>query len=344
MYKFFLVAVLSYVFVKLIAKYAHKLKLLDIPNERSHHCQIIPRGGGIGFVLAFFIGVILFYSDIFFQNWYIFLSIFIVFVMGVIDDRFSVSAKLKFIAIFISVIILYINGLSINTFGEWLGYKIDLPGWIALPFSMFAIAGFTNALNLIDGIDGLAASVSIIILLFFAFIGYRHLDMLMTVLAVLSVSALIGFLLLNWNPARIFMGDSGSLTLGFIISILAMLSIRYIHPVAILYLAAIPILDTLVVMVRRIRRGRSPFSPDKTHIHHILVRFFNNDVKRTVVFISMMQTVFSLIGYSLIDLIKIDKQGDIPIYALIGFLLMFALFYMIFTGIKKRQKLIDQSL
>jgi len=76
-------------------------------------------------------------------------------------------------------------------------------------------------------------------------------------------------------------------------------------------------------------------------MHHILVRFFDNDVRKTVIFISMMQVVFSLIGYSLIDLIKIDKKGDVPFYALLGFGLMFVLFYMIFTGIKRRQKLLD---
>ncbi len=339
--KALLVSVLSYIFVKMLIKNAEKFNLLDVPNDRSHHDDITPRGGGIGFVFAFFIGIFVFHNDIFIENWYLFLSIFLVFCAGILDDRFEVSAKLKFIVIFVAVCVLWHDGVSIDTLGSWFGHKINLVWWLALPFTIFAVAGFTNALNLIDGLDGLSTSISIIILLFFAFIGYKHSSMLMIVLAISSVSVLIGFLVLNWHPAKIFMGDSGSLTLGFIISVLAILSIRYIHPIIVLYLAAIPLLDTLVVMVRRIRKGKSPFSPDKTHIHHILVRFFDNNVKKTVIFISILQIVFSLIGYSLIDLIKIDKNGDVPFYALLGFGLMFVLFYMIFTGMKRRQKLID---
>lgn len=83
---------------------------------------------------------------------------------------------------------------------------------------------------------------------------------------------MVAFLLFNWYPAKIFMGDSGSLFLGFVISVIATMSLKYIHPVAVLYLAALPIMDTLIVMVRRMRRGMSPFTPDKTHMHHILLK------------------------------------------------------------------------
>jgi UDP-GlcNAc:undecaprenyl-phosphate GlcNAc-1-phosphate transferase len=160
-------------------------------------------------------------------------------------------------------------------------------------------------------------------------------------ISLFTIASLLGFLVLNWNPAKIFMGDSGSLTLGFIISVLSLLSLKYIHPIVVIYLAALPILDTLVVMIRRIRRGKSPFSPDKTHIHHILVKFFENDVKRTVIFLVVLQIVFSSIGYILIELIQNDLSGTIPFFALVIFGMLFILFYMIFTGIKKRQKVID---
>ena len=122
-----------------------------------------------------------------------------------------------------------------------------------------------------------------------------------------------------------------------IISVLAVLSIEYIHPVTILYLAAIPILDTLIVMIRRIRRKKSPFSPDKTHLHHILVKFFDNNIQRTVGFLVLLQVIFSGIGYAIIDSMSKGDEKNIPLFALIGFMLLFVLFYMIFTGIKKRQ-------
>jgi len=341
--KTILITLLSYILVKQLIKYAHKLELFDIPNERSHHCSITPRGGGIGFVSAFFIGTILFQYNYFLEYWYIFASIFLVFLVGIYDDKFEVSAKLKFIVIFISVFILWLNGLTINSFGNWYGYELTLPSLVALIFSMFALAGFTNALNLIDGIDGLSSSISIVILTFFAFIGYEYNDNFIFTLSIFSIASIAGFLVLNWNPAKIFMGDSGSLTLGFIISVLSLLSLKYIHPIAILYLAAVPILDTLIVMTRRIRRGKSPFLPDKTHIHHIMVKFFDMNVKRTVLFLVLLQIIFSSIGYIIFDAINhMQKSHNLPLFALLGFIILFVLFYMIFTGIKKRQ-LLEES-
>lgn len=136
------------------------------------------------------------------------------------------------------------------------------------------LSGFTNALNLIDGLDGLAGTISFIILSTFLYIGLAHQDELIVTICSIVLSSLVAFLIFNWNPAKIFMGDSGSLFLGFVISIVATISLKYIHPISVLYLVALPIVDTLIVMVRRIRNGKSHFSPDKTHIHHILLNFF----------------------------------------------------------------------
>lgn len=340
--KLLAITLLSYLLVKLVIRLAHKLDLYDVPNERSHHCNVTPSGAGIGFVMAFFIAAFGFEFPLLSEYWYIFLAIFMVFGMGVYDDRHDVSAKLKFIAIFFAVFVMWLSGFSVNTLGVWYGYELTLASWFALPFSMFALAGFTNALNLLDGIDGLSGSISFVILLFFAFLGFEYHNDLMVVLSAFTIAAIMGFLFLNWNPAKIFMGDSGSLTLGFIISVLAVLSLEHIHPIAILYLAALPILDTLVVMVRRIRRKQSPFSPDKTHIHHILVKFFDMSVKKTVLFLVILQIVFSSIGYMILDSINKNGGDNVPLFALIGFMLMFALFYMIFTGIGKRQRSLEK--
>ena len=287
--------------------------------------------------MSFFIAIFIFEFQLLSEFWYIFLSIFIVFAVGVYDDRHDVSAKLKFIVIFIAVFIMWLHGFSIDTLGVWYGYNIALISWIALPFSMFALAGFTNALNLIDGIDGLSSSVSLIILLFFALLGFEYHNDLIVIISTFTIATLIGFLFFNWHPASIFMGDSGSLTIGFIISVLAVLSLENIHPIAVLYLAAIPVLDTLIVIVRRIRRRKSPFSPDKTHIHHIMVKFFDMNVKKTVGFLVILQIIFSFIGYMILDSINKTGGENTPLFALFGFILLFVLFYMIFTGIKRRQ-------
>ena len=244
---------------------------------------------------------------------------------------------------FVAIFILWLNGVSIDTLGVWYGYDVTLVSGVALVLSLFALSGFTNALNLIDGIDGLSSSIALIILLFFAFLGFEYHNDLIVIISTFTIAVLIGFLFFNWHPAQIFMGDSGSLTIGFIISLLAVLSLQNVHPVAILYLTAMPILDTLIVMIRRIRRGKSPFSPDKTHIHHILVKFFDMNVRKTVGFLVILQIVFSSIGYMILDSINRNGSQNVPLFALVGFAFMFILFYMIFTGIKKRQITLDKS-
>jgi UDP-GlcNAc:undecaprenyl-phosphate GlcNAc-1-phosphate transferase len=261
----------------------------------------------------------------------------------VLDDIYDTAPKAKFLVIFVAVALLWANGISIDSLGVWFGVELDL-WWFALPFSMFALAGFTNALNLIDGLDGLAGGVSVVIVGVFGYIGYMHGDTLMLMLASFCVASLIRFLALNYNPAKIFMGDSGSLSLGFLISMLAVMSVQYVHPVVVLYLAAVPILDTLVVMIRRIRRGRSPFSPDKTHMHHILVKFIGNrdedgniinGTKRAVWFLIMLQVVFPSVGLMLGE--YIDKYGGFtPVLSVVGFGVIFVLVYVVFSSMKKR--------
>ena len=334
---------LSYFFVYLVIKYAPKLNLYDMPNERSHHCSITPSGAGIGFVGALCLSFIILDFGLFVKYWYIFTSILMVFAMGVYDDRHEIPARVKFLAIFAAVFLLWLNGFSIDTFGRWYGYDLTLPPYLALVWSLFAISGYTNALNLIDGIDGLSSSISLVILLFFAFIGFEYHSDIIVLLSTFTMASISGFLVFNWYPARIFMGDSGSLSLGFIISVLAVLSLQYAHPVALLYIVALPVLDTCIVMVRRISHKKSPFSPDKTHIHHIMVQFFDMNVPKTVVFLVILQIIFSAIGYMILDSLNRNGGNNIPLFAGLGFLFMFILFYMIFTGMYKHQKGLDFS-
>lgn len=332
---------LSIIFIKVIIKKAKALGLEDLPNERSSHSKITPRGAGIGFGLAFFVSILIFEFSLFIDYWLMFLALALVFVVGILDDHKDASPKLKFYVIFLSTLLLYFADIGIYSLGSFFGFEIGL-WYLALPFTMFALAGFTNALNLIDGLDGLAACVSIVILSAFLYIGFRYEDNLIITLCSVSLVSLLAFLIFNWNPAKIFMGDSGSLFLGFLISIVACLSLQYIHPVAIFYLTAIPIVDTIVVMVRRIKKGISPSTPDKTHIHHILLKFFSKKVKKTVLFITLMQILFSLAGLMLSFNSEVIAKGSTAFVALIAFGGIIILFYMIFTGMKRRQRLIER--
>lgn len=333
--------ILSLIFIRLIINNSTKLGLVDIPNERSSHSKVTPRGAGIGFGFAIFFSIIIGSFDIFIENWLIFLSIFLVFIVGILDDHKDASPKAKFYVIFLATFLLYLNDTYISSLGSYFGVELGL-WYFALPFSMFALAGFTNALNLIDGLDGLAATISIIILGSFLYIGLFYDDLLIVNICLFTIASLIAFLLYNWNPASIFMGDSGSLLLGFIISVVAVLSLKYIHPISVFYLAAIPIVDTIIVMVRRIRKGLSPFNPDKTHIHHILVKFFNGRVKKTVFFLTLMQFLFSLVGILIAKSSLSLSNGVGTFIALIGFIGITLMLYIIFTGMKKRQKIIEK--
>ncbi len=289
---------LTFLLIFLLIHSADILGLIDIPNERSVHKKPVPRGAGIAFVLSVLIVSLFFNYAHVVEYYYIYLSIFIVFLVGVLDDKQGVPPVLKFEFIFAATCILYLNDFDVASLGNWLGYKITLPLILVLPFTFFALAGFTNAFNLLDGLDGLAGAVALVMLSTFLAIGLLHDDTLMITLSSLFIVSVFTFLLFNWHPAKIFMGDSGSLTLGFVISILSIQSLAYMTPAAVLFIIALPILDTFIVMMRRIQRGISPFRADKNHMHHFLYKA-KMDVKFTVILIVYIQLAFSIIGYQL---------------------------------------------
>ncbi|MCF6205588.1 MAG: undecaprenyl/decaprenyl-phosphate alpha-N-acetylglucosaminyl 1-phosphate transferase [Sulfurovum sp.] len=253
-----------------------------------------------------------------------------VFLIGLIDDHNDASPYTKFFIIILAVFLLYYDGIVINKLGTFFGQELRL-GWLSIPFTIFAVSGFTNAMNLIDGLDGLSATLGIIILAVFMIVGITHGDSFMTVLASLTITALAAFLLFNWHPATIFMGDSGSLTLGFLISVLAIKSLAYLPTVSILFIAAIPILDTLIVMIRRKRNGRSAFSADKCHIHHLVQTFFEGNTKRAVVSLGVLQAIYSLTG------LQLDRSSDEGMLLLL-FVLNVILLYMILGAMIKCQE------
>jgi UDP-GlcNAc:undecaprenyl-phosphate GlcNAc-1-phosphate transferase len=306
------------------------LGLVDIPNNRSTHVHHTASGAGIGFYLAVALVIPFFYFDLLLTYVWTCIAILTVFIVGVLDDHRDTSPKTKFFVIMLATVLLYFDNIVIDDIGMFFGFEISF-GWFALPFTMFAVVGFTNALNLIDGLDGLAATVSMIILSAFFIVGHIHDDLFMIVISGAFISALLGFLVFNWHPASIFMGDSGSLTLGFVISLLAIKSLAYLPTVSILFIAAIPVLDTLVVMVRRKMHGRSMFSADRCHLHHILRHFFAEDTRMTVLFVGVLQAVYSLTG------LQLESDMDEG-YFLILFLLNVVLLYMFLAAMIKRQK------
>lgn len=317
--------------IHILIRHATWLGLVDLPNKRSMHKVQTPKGAGIGFIGSVLLSLLLFDPEHLIDNRYVYLAILMVLGIGMLEDKMDISPRFKYVGIFFATLLLYFHGTYIDCLGSYFGLELCLPlGLPALLFSFFAIAGYTNALKLIDGIDGLAGAVSIIILGAFLAIGVINDDELIITLSSLQITSLIAFLYFNWSPAKVFMGKSGSLTLGFVISLLSIKSLAYITPAAMLFIIAIPILDTFIVMTRRIQRGWSLFTADKNHMHHLLYKM-KDDVGFTVILLSTMQLVFTTIGFQL-------RSAD-NLLSLILFAILFYIFLNLFDQrIKKRQK------
>lgn len=319
---FLLVFLISLLLNKLLINYSYKLKLIDKPNHRSLHKVEKSRAGGLSIFIAFIFGCILFNINI---SIFILIAFFIVLLLGIYDDIKNLSSKIKFIWLMVSATFLYFDGFYISSLGTFFGLDFYMPNFVAYIFLLFAVVGFINAMNLIDGLDGLSSGIAIVILVSFTYLGFKYNDSFLLNTSLILIFSLLGFLFFNWYPSKIFMGDTGSLTLGFIIVILSIHSINknYLSAVSILLLTAVPILDTLIVMTRRISQKQNPFSPDKTHIHHIILRQQSNNVKRTSIILIFLQMIFVYIGLGF-------KVRD-NIYILGVFIMLFILFYLLLT-------------
>lgn len=325
---------IAFFLIRMIIAFAPKLNLIDVPNARSVHTRNTPRGAGIGIILSLILICCTFESSLLLSHPLTFAGLILVFGIGILDDLKDAGPNVKFLVIFVASALSFYDGIGIHSLGHYFGTELPL-GWFALPFTLFAVSGFTNAYNLVDGLDGLAGIIGLIILAVLLSIGYTHQDVFIVSIASVLGAALTSFLLLNWNPAQIFLGDSGSLTIGFIISILAIKSLDYIQPAVILFIAAIPVLDTLIVMIRRKRRGHSAFKADKTHLHHILLTFFDGNVKRTVITLALMQIIYSLTG--LLFMTEIEST-----LVLILFFANLIVFYIFASSMLDNQERIHQ--
>jgi UDP-GlcNAc:undecaprenyl-phosphate GlcNAc-1-phosphate transferase len=320
---------LSLLLIAGIRRVAPKIGLLDIPNARSAHTRAVARGAGVGFVAAALLGIVLFHYDLLMAHGWTFLAILMILVVGFLDDHKDTSPNTKFFVIALAVCLLYLDGIVIDDIGTFFGYPVQF-GWLALPFTIVAVVGFTNALNLVDGLDGLAAGISLVIFSTLFAVGYSHGDLFIQSVSLSFMAALVAFLLFNWNPASIFMGDSGSLVLGFVIALLSIKALAYLPAVSIFFLAAIPNMDLLIVFFRRKLHHRPVFQADKCHFHHILYHFFEENTKKTVLFLVILQLIYSMTGFQL------DKQIDEG-WLLILFVLNVIMLYLGLSEMIRRQ-------
>ncbi|NHM29979.1 glycosyltransferase family 4 protein [Neobacillus terrae] len=308
---------LSIFITPMIKKLAFKIGATDKPNQRKVHHHLMPRLGGLAIYVSFVVGVMLTKP----QNWYympILAGSSIIIITGVLDDVFQISAKLKLLGQLVaSLIVVLIGGLHVVFINLPFGGHFEF-GFLSIPFTIIWIIGITNAINLIDGLDGLAAGVSSIALSTIAGIALLQGNIFVFTISVIVVASTLGFLVFNFHPARIFMGDTGALFLGYIISVLSLLGfknitfISFVVPVIIL---GVPISDTIFAIVRRLINSQPLTTPDKSHLHHCILRLGYSH-RQTVLIIYGLSALFSI---SAVALSQLNFKGS---FLLIGTLVL----------------------
>ncbi|OPJ55269.1 glycosyltransferase family 4 protein [Alkalithermobacter paradoxus] len=299
MYKNILVFItafgISYFFTPIAIKIAHKVGAIDVPKDnRRVHKTPIPRLGGISIFLGFLASLI--YIDAITPKITgILIGALIIVGIGIIDDIKEINAKVKLLGQICAALVVIFSGIRIS----WItnpfvaGNGLITLGILSVPFTIIWIVGATNTVNLIDGLDGLAAGISAISSTTLAFIAYVNGQQTSAILLMALAGGAIGFLPYNFNPAKIFMGDTGSLFLGYMISVIAIEGV--IKSAAALAVAlpvialGLPIFDTAFAIIRRLANGKPIMQADKGHLHHRLLSKG----------LSQKQTVLVLYGISL---------------------------------------------
>ena len=325
---------IAFLAIPRLIDFAQKLKVFDNGGVRASHQGSTPFFGGI----AIFTGVIfslLFWADVEYIQ-YILVSILIVFIVGLIDDIRQITAFKKLIGqIIATLILIFCADVQIDNMHGVLGVY-DLPIWASLSFTIFVVIVITNGFNLIDGVDGLAGGIGLIASLSFGAVALIMEQNDMALIAFTLAGALLAFLRYNFNPAKIFMGDTGSLVVGMILSVLAINTIKYglitedfklpnKGPLMAIVFLAIPLFDSLRVFIVRISKGVGPFRPGRDHIHHALLDLGYGH-KRTALILYFM-SVFLIFGsYFLLEL---NVNISIAILALFSYFILLIPFYIL---------------
>ncbi len=333
---------LTVVLIPPLMKSASRFKFIDYPNERKVHTGMIPRVGGVAMIIGAVLPFILLMSNLH-EFIYVYVSLFTLLIFGLVDDRYVLNYKFKFLGQILAVLsVVFLGGVVIEKlplFNDML-----IPKYIAIPFTIFALLGVTNAINLSDGLDGLAGGQTILSLGAIALISYKAENIIVLMLALSVMGSILGFLRFNTYPATVFMGDTGSQFLGFTLGVAVILLTQQgtvdISPAIVLLLLGLPIIDTIAVMILRMREGRSPFSPDKKHVHHRLLGLgFKHH--EAVLIIYIIQTVMVISAY----LFRNETDWFIlSLYAAYCALVLSSIYFAEFIGWRTHIKLKENQL
>jgi len=282
---FVLAALISLFATPVVRRAIRRVGLLDHPDERRTHRRPLPRGGGLAVVIAFAIvgGVLAIVGSAvpgvpptsgvdMGELIGLFGGGILAAVLGVIDDALDLRARWQFLGQIVVALVAVAAGITVDFIGNPFGSdNINFPAWFSIAFTVVWVVGMINSLNFIDGLDGLSTGISLIaavtlgVLSLTTQIGQPFI----AVLCFTFAGALLGFLRWNFYPAVIFQGTAGVMFLGYTLATLSILGTAKI--IVALLVLAVPIVDTFWVIVRRLRNGRSPFAPDRGHIHHRLL-------------------------------------------------------------------------
>ena len=297
--------VISFLMCPLVKSFAYKIGAIDVPKDnRRMHKKPVPRLGGLAIFLGFIVSILLF-AKIDGEMQGILLGAVIIVVLGVVDDMTPLRAYFKFFVQIVAALVAVFHGVVIETlsnpniFSQNPYWNLS---WLAIPITVLWIVGITNAVNLIDGLDGLACGVSTISAMTMLVIALLVSEGDVAIIMASLVGACLGFMPYNRNPAKMFMGDTGSTFLGYIlatISIQGLFKYYAIVSFAVPFLVlGLPMFDTIFAIVRRLAHGQNPMAPDRGHIHHRLIDMGLNQKQA----VAALYVVSSILGLSAVVL------------------------------------------
>ena len=274
---FFSALLFSLCLMPVVIRLSFRINAIDLPDARKVHAKAVSRLGGVALAAGLVIPLLLFRDMD--RTLVAFLAgAVIVAVTGLLDDIFHIPPAAKFVGeILAAAVFVFVSGLSLEELGDFLGTGKVYTGVLAPAVTIFCMVGVMNALNLSDGLDGLAGGIAATACAFLGIFAYFGRDWISLSILVALFGSLFGFLRYNTHPANLFMGDTGSLVLGYSLSAVSVKLAQnyhtgiYLSPVTVAAVLTLPILDTLLVMLHRIWHGGNPFHPDKTHLHHRLL-------------------------------------------------------------------------
>ncbi|MBF7028699.1 glycosyltransferase family 4 protein [Staphylococcus kloosii] len=286
--------IVSLILTPIIIKVSQKMDIVDKPNFRKVHTKPVSVLGGTVILFSFLLGIWLGHP-IETEVKPLVIGSVLIYLVGLIDDIYDLKPIIKLIGQIVAALVVVYYGVTIDFISLPIGPTIHF-GILSVPITIIWIVAITNAINLIDGLDGLASGVSAIALATIGFIAILQANIFIIMICSVLIGALLGFLCFNFHPAKIFLGDSGALLIGFIVGFLSLLGFKNITFVSLFFpivILAVPFIDTLFAMIRRVKKGQHIMQADKSHLHHKLLDLGYSH-RQTVLLIYSIAILFSL--------------------------------------------------